>query len=201
MFYVYWIYFWDNENIYSSGYVGITDNLKNRFSKHKKRFGNFKFKIIFTGNKEQAFALEYHLRPNANIGLNKAIGGLQFGIYSPMTGRSHSTETIEKIRQSNLGKKRSEETIINMKAAKQNISIETRAKTAASSKGRKHTNETKIKVSKALAGHIVSEETRAKISMANKGRKHSKEDKRKMSEGKWNRLNIVIDPNKVIILN
>lgn len=37
MFYVYWIYFWDDENIYTSGYVGITDNLKDRFGKHRRR--------------------------------------------------------------------------------------------------------------------------------------------------------------------
>lgn len=38
MFYVYWIYFWETEDIYNSGYVGITDNLKDRFYKHRKKF-------------------------------------------------------------------------------------------------------------------------------------------------------------------
>lgn len=166
MFYVYWIYFWEDQNIYDSGYVGITDDLKDRFYKHRKRFGNFKFMIVFTGNKEQAFALEHHLRPKPNVGLNKAIGGLQFGVYSPMTGRSHSHETIEKIRSSNLGQKRSPETC--EKLRNRRFSDEFKEKIRVSSSARRHRPESKAKVSEALRNRVRKPETFAKISEAKK---------------------------------
>lgn len=197
MFYVYWLYFWDNSNIYKDGYVGITDNLKDRFYKHKKKFGYFKFKIIFTGSLEQVFALERHLRPLPNIGWNKAIGGLQFGVYSPMTGRKHSSETIEKIRKSNLGKKHN---VINPRINFKHTE-ETKIKLGEMSKGRKHTLEAKAKVTAALTGRVVSEETKAKIAKSNTGKKASEETRRKMSEGKWAKKNFNFDPNKVIILS
>lgn len=168
MFYVYWIYFWETENIYNSGYVGITDNLKDRFYKHRKKFGNFKYKIIFTGNQAQAFALELHLRPRPNIGLNKAIGGLQFGVYSPMTGRKHSAETINKIKIGNIGLKRTDETKAKLKIVRTNISEETRDRMRKASTGRKLSEESRAKVSEALRNRVRTEETKKKLSEAAK---------------------------------
>ena len=48
-------------------------------------------------------------------------------------------------------------------------------------KGRKHSEETKRKMSISRKGRIFSEETRRKISEAKKGKKLSEEMKRKMS--------------------
>ena len=191
-FYVYWLYFWNTENIYNSGYVGITDNLKDRFCKHRKRFGNFKYMIVFTGTQAQAFALEHHLRPKPNIGLNKAIGGLQFGVYSPMTGRNHTPETIEKIRKSNLGKHRTN-TRINFKHTD-----ETKALMSQQRKGRKHTPEAKAKVVAALTGSTVSPETCARISASNTGKKATKETRKAMSDGKWAKYNIDMSNIKML---
>jgi hypothetical protein len=193
MFYVYWLYHWDDDNIYKSGYVGITDNLKDRFYKHRKRFGNFKYKIVFTGSQAQAFALEHHLRPKANIGWNKAIGGLQFGVYSPMTGRKHSPETIEKIRASNLGLKH------NVTVPKAKHTEEAKLKISKAVTGRKHTDQAKAKVSEALRKRVRKPETYAKIALTNTGKKASLETRRKMSEGKRGKL--IVDPSKIIILN
>lgn len=56
-----------------------------------------------------------------------------------------------------------------------------------SSKGKKHTKETKRKISKALKGidgWDLSEETKRKISESKKGRKHTEETKRRMSEAR-----------------
>ncbi len=53
------------------------------------------------------------------------------------TGRKHTLEVIEKIRKSNIGKKRSKEARKKMSIAKQNISEETRRKISEAGKGRK----------------------------------------------------------------
>ena len=49
-------------------------------------------------------------------------------------------------------------------------------------KSRKHTKETRQKISKGNKDKIVSKETRQKLREANKGRKHTKETRQKMSE-------------------
>jgi len=49
-------------------------------------------------------------------------------------------------------------------------------------KGKKHSEETKIKMSEAKKGKKRSEETKRKMSVGQSGRKHSEETKRKMSE-------------------
>lgn len=67
---------------------------------------------------------------------------------------------------------------------------ETRAKMSAArmgntnSVGRKHSPETRAKISEANKGHEVSEETRARISAANTGRKHTDEARANMSAAK-----------------
>ena len=50
------------------------------------------------------------------------------------------------------------------------------------SKGRKHTEEAKRKMSEAKKGKKHTEETKRKISESRKGRKHSEETRRKISE-------------------
>ena len=54
-------------------------------------------------------------------------------------------------------------------------------------KGRKHSEESRIKMSESLKGHTVSEETRKKMSEANKGRTFTEDAKKKMSESKKGR--------------
>ena len=68
-------------------------------------------------------------------------------------------------------------------------------------KGRKHTEETKKKMSKSKKGKIFSEETKKKMSESHKGKKHSEEAKKKMSNIKnsykkkvlWIETNIIYD--------
>ena len=61
-------------------------------------------------------------------------------------------------------------------------SEETKRKISESCKGRKHTEETKQKLSKSLKNRIITEETRRKMSDCKKGIKFSDEHKRKLSE-------------------
>ena len=160
-FYVYWLYYWDSENIYKSGYVGITNDVVNRFYKHRKKYGNFKFKIIFTGSLAQAYALEFLLRPYPNIGMNKAAGGLQFGVNGPMLGRNHTKDAKEKIRLSNLGQKRSQETCKKLKARVR--TNEWRRNASIAQIGKQRSEVVKDKISDALRKRIRTDETNDKI--------------------------------------
>lgn len=103
----------------------------------------------------------------------------------------HNKETKEKIRQSNLGKKRSKETCENIRKSQLGV---------------KRSNEAKLAISKGMLGRVVSEETRKKISIANKGKyfltkeqtkinaekrrgyKHTKEAIEKIKEAGRNRI-------------
>lgn len=178
---VYWLYKDETDNIFKDGYVGISKNSKVRFYQHKKRFGEFKTKIIFYGSLEQCLALEFQLRPTPGIGWNKACGGFEgyrlghsketinliklkrATQIAPMSGKSHSEAAKTKIKNSNIGKIRSNETKARIKIAKQNISIETRAKQAIAATGRKLSAEGKAKVSQALKNRIRNPETAEKI--------------------------------------
>lgn len=134
-------------------------------------------------------------------------------------GVPQSPETVELIRQASIGRPKSDETrarlsaalvgrklspehCAKLRAAKQNISPETRAKMSAAGRRKaKPSQETRDRMSAALKGRVFSPEhrekirlsqigktfsaeTRAKMSAANnaKGRKHSEETKRKIRE-------------------
>ena len=88
-------------------------------------------------------------------------------------GKKHSPETIEKIRQANLGKQLSEE--------HKQILIQSRL-------GSKHTEETKERIRQKKLGFRHTEETKQKISKNNArnqlGKPHSEETKKKISENK-----------------
>lgn len=96
-----------------------------------------------------------------------------------------SPETIEKIRQKNIGAKRppvKEETRqkISSKHKGRTLSQEHRAKIAASNTGKKHSAEFKQGISDRFRGRKLSEEHKAKI--IGTGRKYSEESKQRMSE-------------------
>lgn len=91
---------------------------------------------------------------------------------SPTGGHARgklSKETIEKIRQSNLGKKRS---------------IETKQKLSKSLSGRKLSEQTKEKMSNFQKGRIKSEEERKNISESKKGQKNPIYGKNPWNKGK-----------------
>jgi len=111
---VYWVHLPD-ANIETDGYVGITNNTKQRWAKHKclasgshhlknailKYNSDLIWEVIFIGSEEGCTQLEGYFRPEPDIGWNIRSGGKY---YNP------SEETKEKLRQANLGKKYSEET-------------------------------------------------------------------------------------------
>ena len=92
---VYWIHLPHNTDINSEGYVGVSNNIKRRFSEHlndsKKRNDKNPFfsrvlqkhkyeiiqTIIFQGTEEGCYLLEELLRPIKNIGWNANKGGMR----------------------------------------------------------------------------------------------------------------------------
>jgi hypothetical protein len=118
-------------------------------------------------NEKEKFYINEFNTIDRNIGYNITIGGTD----GTMLDRKHSKETKEKMRLSALGKKKSE-------THRKNIGL--------SKKGKKLSNETKLKMSNSnrLKGKKIephSVDIRKKISDSKKGKKLSDETKLKMS--------------------
>ena len=142
--YVYWIHLDTHDDVTSQGYVGVSVNPEVRWKQRynpivdrvrEKYKDRIKHTILFSGTQENCYNRENDLRPKEAIGWNLAIGG--FGI---QVGHSVSEETKEKLRQANLGKKHSEETIAKM--------CEDRSGEKHPMFGRKHSKETLDKLCK-----------------------------------------------------
>lgn len=108
--YLYWISKKQTsiESIYSTGYVGISVDCKERYKSHIRPTSksyvskklqsngveNYTMQIIAKGTNKEIRALEYTLRPESNIGLNRSIGG---GGYPTIT-----EESVQKAKDSRL---------------------------------------------------------------------------------------------------
>jgi hypothetical protein len=99
MSYVYWIYNDECVDVNTDGYIGITEDVENRFKFHLKKNKripkNVSVKVLFEGTREECFALEYQYRPFSNIGWNSAVGGS----HGWRIGFKHSEETISKLKE------------------------------------------------------------------------------------------------------
>lgn len=168
---VYWIHRSEESDIYNQGYVGITNDLERRLKEHRRNglfvSGDMIAEVFLQGNREYCIEQEILLRPESNIGMNKAPGG---SIPPDVTGIKRSEETRKKMSQNNVGMKG------------KNHSIESRQKMSNSKKekpGKSHTEETKQKLSKIRKGLLTgnknpmfgkshSVETKQKIAMKRK---------------------------------
>lgn len=113
-----------------------------------------------------------------NNGLNCRLTGTK-----DKSGKN-SQESIEKMRQGNLGKKISDEhkEKISIKLKGRKLSPEHIEKVRQSNTGRKRTSEHIEKVRQAKIGTKASDETKAKMRQAQLGRKHGEESLYKMSQ-------------------
>ena len=101
-------------------------------------------------------------------------------------GRLQSKEARQKISESKKGSKHSEGTLEKFRARAHSEEIRKKISEAMEgvNRGRKHSEEAKLKMSEVNKGRKHSTETKVKISEAMKGNKHSEETKLKMSEAK-----------------
>ena len=86
---VYWIHCVDHTDILTEGYVGVTNDEKNRWKRHQKRgsnphlqnaiakygWDNLIKEVILEGESEYCLEIEERLRPEKEIGWNIAKGG------------------------------------------------------------------------------------------------------------------------------
>lgn len=87
MSFVYHICNREDEGLLHKGYIGITDDFTERFSKHCGGFGNpfifhslnkhreISYSILFEGSRESCLFLEFLLRPFDKVGWNLVKGG------------------------------------------------------------------------------------------------------------------------------
>jgi len=116
MYYIYWIHYNEHTDPYTQGYVGITNNIKKRFSYHKSKKSSdnpILLKAIEKGailsvlntvrDKNEALQIEEVYRPKEHVAWNIIKGGLSppsqkgkkfLGINHGMRNKHHSSSTI-----------------------------------------------------------------------------------------------------------
>lgn len=161
-------------------YIGQTKNHRRRITAHKsinsrctafsaaiKKYGwnNFKHEVLCECETlEEANRIEEEL-----IAEHGTLSPNGYNLLSGGKNRIPSIETLKKL-----------------KASKQNISAETKAKISKSKKGVKASDEARKRISIAQKGRIHTEEARLKLSEAHKGKIVSVETRQKMSFAKCN---------------
>lgn len=169
--YVYWLHLPEHNNMRIQGYIGVSNNPKQRLWEHlndvrtnnhcnpylsrviNKYFDQLIQTIVFEGEKAVCYAYEEELRPTKNIGWNSNKGGA----HPPSAlGRKLSTDHKEKIGKANTGRKYV-------------CSEETKKKLSELHKGKTLTEEHKQKVREARKHQIFTEETKKKLSESHKG--------------------------------
>lgn len=161
---IYWIHNDKESDIYTQGYVGITNNLKRRLIEHRRHkdkiLNGRNAEIVLQGEQEYCKEVEKILRPKKNIGLNIMSGG---GMPPDVTGIKRSDETKLLMSLNNVGfrgRKHSEETRKKMSESHKGF-------------GKPHTEETKRKL---------SEIAKRRKSNPMTGRKHSEKSRQLMSQ-------------------
>lgn len=178
--YLYWIHLKKHTDIFSEGYVGVSNNPTRRFSEHKKsnynhileaaikQYDDLCYSVMFEGSEEECYLLENKYRPSEYIGWNMAIGGRKPPISKP--GWNHTDDAKKKIADKKIGS-------LNPNFGKKTSDI-TKQKISDAKSGIPKTDDHKRKMSEAVSG----------TKNPNFGKKTSEETKRKISESLKNRL-------------
>ena len=165
--YVYWVHSEEETDMFTEGYIGITNNIKGRLSKHKNK-GSIR-EILLVGSLHYCREIEYKLRPTPGIGLNIAQGGGGGGFRNHIHKEESKQKTSQKLKgrsswnkDKKMGKQsfyhRANREHLFFKSGEENIAKDPNIR---------------IKISKAhqaLADSFTSEERKIKYGDHNKGR-------------------------------
>ena len=211
---VYWIHHPEHTNMFTQGYIGVSKELKRRFSSHRAKPSNLHMKhaitkygwdtlikeVMVIASKEYCLDVEIKLRPADKIGWNVVLGGGNPPI-SRRSGFKHTDEAKEKNRQAHLGKKASEETKRKLSAIRKKIVCATRFVKGQSpyNKGVPCTPE-KVALLRGYRlgkpsprkGVILSQDIRDKISASKMGTKLTQEHKDKVRKANLGRKHRVV---------
>jgi predicted GIY-YIG superfamily endonuclease len=163
---VYWLRLPEHTDMFTQGYVGISNNTQKRFSAHKKSkqnphlfhaiekygFDNLIKQILLISDKTYCLDIEKKLRPEKMIGWNLEAGG---GNPPSLKNKSSFSKGFVPW---NKGLPMSDETKAKVSASKKGakLSVETRAKMTASRLGKapyQMTDEVRAKISASLMGN------------------------------------------------
>ena len=191
---VYWIHLPEHTDMFTQGYIGITNNINNRFEAHKNRPTNNHMKfainkygwdmlikeVILIASNSYCLAVEAKIRAEKYIGWNivegggcppKAQKGMGKGRAAWNKGRSLSTETKAKLSAALRGRLAWNKGIITPISVKNKQSIAKLGKQSPRL-GAKLSDDTKSKISASKKGFRLAEEVYKKQALSRTGFKH-----------------------------
>jgi len=188
---MYWIHLEDHTDMFSQGYIGITKDIKKRWSDHAKRTANNHLlhaikkygwdslvkEVVLVADEAYCLMVEAKLRAEDKIGWNIAKGGgMPPHINVWNKGRKIPQEELDSMKAKGFGFKKGHKTWntgikLNEEQLKKQFSLAEFVKEhGAWNKGKPMLAHVKEMLIKSLAGKTQSEESKLKKSLANKGR-------------------------------
>jgi len=183
---VYWIHHPEHTDMFTQGYIGITNNTKTRWNDHNKRPSNLHIEraikkygwdslvkeVVLVADRNYCLNIELQLRPKNSIGWNVVLGG---GNPLSSLGKKFicSEETKRKLSIANTGKKHTPEMQIKL-----NLNLTEGGKATRFVKG-------SVPYNKGIPAlpHVVESARKANI-----GSKHTQEHKDKISASNMGRV-------------
>jgi hypothetical protein len=199
---VYWIRQESHTDMFSQGYIGMSNNVKDRFEAHKNRPSNAYLKHaiakygwdnlikqqLIIGDDAYCLAMELKLRPTDKIGWNLVMGGGKPPLAKKGSGKGRVSWNKGIPQTEEVKNKLRIATSLRMKdPAAREISRQ-------GALGRVCSDETRTKLSIVHAGNKyrlgkkASDETKKKMSLARIGFVPSEETRKKISEANKNRI-------------
>jgi group I intron endonuclease len=184
---VYWVHHPDHSNMLTQGYIGVSKNVKTRFSSHKnspsnehlkraiKKYGwdTLVKKVLLIADEAYCLMIEAKLRATDKIGWNVVAGG---GKPPNALGKKFIRSEEYKLKQSlsHKGKASWNKGLIYTEEQKNKIFnlAEHMKDKIHPMQGKKHRPESIEKTRQAKLGIVMPEEIKQKLSLANKGRKY-----------------------------
>ena len=192
---VYWIHHPDHTDMFSQGYIGVSNDISRRWESHKNRtqngrlknaiksygWNNLVKKVILIADRWYCLMIETRLRPTNNIGWNHTFGGgcppdatgnkHRLGMSPPNKGVPWSDEVKARISAKKMGSIPWNKGIPTSEETKKKQSLAKIGKPS-HRKGAVLSDETIAKIKANRPKVVLSEAGRQAIIKANTGRKH-----------------------------